>query len=77
MDISIDLSVLRSNVINQVQFYQDLSLEITIDLSALWSNVINRVQFYADPSSEISIDLKKSLRSILINKVKFYPATRL
>ena len=47
----------RSNVINQVQFYPDLSLEISVDLPALRSNVINQVPFYPDLSLEISIDL--------------------
>ena len=50
--------MLKSNEINQVQFFPDLSLEISIlDLPALRSSVINLVQFYPDLSLEISIDL--------------------
>ena len=46
LEISIDLPVLGSIVVNRVRFYPGASLEISIDLPVLRSILINRVKFY-------------------------------
>ena len=69
LEISIDLPVLRSILVNRVKFYPDLSLEISMDLPAAVNVNFNKSE---RPVGFGNFHRITRLKSNVINRVQFY-----